>query len=135
MSWFFSNSSIRGEKVSKGRPRRCSSGDPVTANVQVFKTLGSLDRPSYHRPHILPFGTADSAVACVALAAGLIPAATMCSLPPSRHIERPLVDPHLSGRGWRRESGRFSLGNVEPPQAAVERRDGGGTRMVPLRHV
>src|SRR5256885_5954057 len=37
MSWFFSNSSINGEKVSKGRPRRCSSVAPVSwsANASV----------------------------------------------------------------------------------------------------
>src|SRR6184192_1289949 len=35
MSWFFSNSSISGEKVSKGRPRRCSSAAPVSWSAKA----------------------------------------------------------------------------------------------------
>src|SRR5438105_4606723 len=34
MSWFFSNSSIRGEKVSNGRPGRGSRADHVTSTLE-----------------------------------------------------------------------------------------------------
>src|SRR2546426_3012301 len=34
-SWFFSNSSISGEKVSHGRPRRCSSAAPVSWSAKA----------------------------------------------------------------------------------------------------
>src|SRR5438128_1594188 len=35
ISWFFSNSSISGEKVSNGRPRRCSRAAPVSWSAKA----------------------------------------------------------------------------------------------------
>ena len=42
-----------GQLVGKGKRPQQQARDQVTTDVQVFKTLGSLDRPGYHRAHIL----------------------------------------------------------------------------------
>src|SRR5439155_12568904 len=38
-----------GQLVGKGKRPQQQARDQVTTDVQVFKTLGSLDRPGYHR--------------------------------------------------------------------------------------
>ena len=46
-----------GQLIGEGERPEQQAGDQITTDVQVFQTLGSLDRPGYHRAHILQFGT------------------------------------------------------------------------------